>query len=138
MTRIKYSADLMKYMSFFEALTTVKLKDCFTTNSQLVFVVQEGQAGKAIGKNGYNAKKIEKALKKKIKIMEFDTDVTKFVSNLIYPLKAKEVREENGLVTIIGGDVKTKALLIGRNSQNLQSTEEILRRYFHIKGIRVI
>ncbi|HHI04241.1 MAG TPA: hypothetical protein ENL45_01715, partial [Candidatus Woesearchaeota archaeon] len=71
--KIKYDLSLMKFMSFFESLTNTKLKDCFVDkNEMLVFVVEENQIAKAIGKNGVNVKRIKERLNRKIKIVEFN------------------------------------------------------------------
>ena len=66
MARIKYNIDVMKYMSLFESLTGAKIKDCIV-NDTIIFIVHENEMGKAIGKHGSNIKRVENALKKKIK-----------------------------------------------------------------------
>lgn len=137
MIKIKYDLDLIKYMSFFESITGAKLKDCILSDGTLTFVVQEGQAGRAIGKNGSNIRKIEGALNKKVRVVEFDAGLMKFISNLIYPLEA-ELSEEEGVVMLRSRDTKTKALLIGRDSQNIRKTGEIVRRYFDVKKVKVV
>ena len=58
----------MKIMSLFETLTQAKLKDCIF-DERIIFIVEENQIGKAIGKNGVNVRKIESALNKKVKIV---------------------------------------------------------------------
>jgi len=63
---IKYDLQLIGYINIFENITKTNVKDCFMNNKdQLVFVVNENQAGKAIGKNGLNAKRLEKYSVKK-------------------------------------------------------------------------
>ena len=137
--KIKYDLNLMKFMSFFESLTNTRLKDCFIDkNSLLVFVVEENQIAKAIGKKGVNVRNIKEKLNRKIKIVEFNPHLETFVANLINPLKAKEIKIDDKIVTIVGPDTKTKGLLIGRNGQNLRNYEEIVNRYFDIKEIKVI
>lgn len=139
MIKIKYDLNLMRFMSFFESLTNTKLKDCFIdNNSLLVFVVEENQIAKAIGKKGVNAKRIKEKLNRKIKIVEFNPHLEIFVANLINPLKEKEINVSDKVVTIVGPDTKTKGLLIGRNGQNLRNYEEIVKRYFDINEIKVI
>ena len=93
--------------------------------------------GKAIGKQGSNIKRAENALKKKIRLAEFNNDVCQFVQNLIYPLKAKEVKEEDGIVTIYVDDTKTRGMLIGRDRHNINSTTDIVKRYFKTEEIKV-
>ena len=136
MTRIKYTSDIMKYMSMFESLTGAKLKDCIADDS-IMFIVQENDMGRAIGKNGSNIKRVESLLKKKIKLIEFSSNVTQFVGNLINPIKAKEIKEEDGIVNIYAEDVKTKGMLIGREKHKINSINDIVKRYFQVKEVKV-
>ena len=136
MTRIKYSYDIIKYMSMFESLTGAKLKDCITDDN-IMFIVQENDMGRAIGKNGINIKRMEGLLKKRIKLIEFNNNVAKFVGNLINPIKAKEIKEEEGIVNIYAEDVKTKGMLIGRERHRINSINNIVKRYFRIKEVKV-
>ena len=139
MTRIKYDIELMRFISLFESLTSAKVKDCFFDGKkQLIFVVEQGDMAKAIGKNGANAKRVENLLNRKIKIVEFNPEVVIFAENLLRPLRVREIRDDAGIVTIFGGDTKTKGLLIGRNSSNLKDCEEIIKRYFDIKSVKVM
>ena len=127
----------MRYISLFESLTGAKVKDCIA-NDTILFIIHENEMGKAIGKHGSNIKRVENTLKKKMKLVEFNKDVSQFVQNLIYPLKAKEIEEEDGIVTIHGGDRKTKGLLIGRDRHNISSVNDIVKRYFKIEEVKVI
>ena len=126
----------MRYMSLFESLTGAKVKDCIL-NDIVMFVVHENEMGKAIGKHASNIKRVENTLKKRIKLVEFNNDVSQFVQNLIYPLKAREIKEEDGIVTVYGEDTRTKGLLIGRDRRNLNSINDIVKRYFKIEEVKV-
>ena len=136
MARIKYSSDLMKYISLFESVTRAKVRDCIV-NEDVIFVVHENEMGRAIGKQGSNIKRIEGILKKKIRLIESSNDVSQFVQNLIYPIRAKEIKEEDGLVTIYGNDTKTRGMLIGRDKHKINSINDIVKRYFKIKEVKV-
>ena len=137
MNKIRYDFRLIKYISLFETLIGVNVKDCIDINP-LTFVVEENKIGKAIGKNGVNVKRLERVFNRKIKILEFNPDILQFVKNVIYPLKVDEVSKENNTLIIKGKDNTNKALLIGRESQNLKSTTEIVKRYFEIDNIKVV
>ncbi|MBR9691293.1 NusA-like transcription termination signal-binding factor [Candidatus Woesearchaeota archaeon] len=130
--------DLMKYMSLFEKITRVNAKDCFKQAEKIVFIVSEGLAGKAVGQKGVNIKKMEGLFKKKIKIIELSDDLIDFVKNVIHPLGAREIKEEDGVVTIIPVDSQTRGYLIGREAVNLRGFEEVVKRYFDIKEIKVV
>jgi len=134
--KIKYDKQTMKVMAFFESMTNIPLKDCIANNSQFVFVVHKGNIGKAIGKNGVNAKKLQNALKRKIKIVEFNPLPTEFVKSLISPLMA-DVSEEDSIIRLRCTDGSTRSLLIGRDARNIRNYENIVKRYFD-KKLKVI
>lgn len=136
MARIKYNIDVIKYITLFESLTGAKVKDCIV-NESIVFIIHENEMGKAIGKQGANIRRVENAIKKKIRLVEFNSDISQFIQNLISPIRAKEIKEEEGIVTIYGNDTKSRGLLIGRDRRNLNSVNDIVKRYFGIKEIKV-
>ena len=136
MNRIKYDSDLMKLMTLFESMTGAKVKDCIA-NEKLIFVMEENEMGKAIGKNGVNIKRMENMLKKKIKLVEFSSDVLQFVKNVIYPIEVSGIIQEDNIIKIHGKDTSTKAMLIGRERQNINHLSDIVKRYFNIKEIKV-
>lgn len=122
----------MKYISLFESLTGAKLKDC-VANDVIMFIVRENEMGKAIGKKGVNIRRIEGLLKKKIKLVEFNENVLQFIENLIKPIKAKEITNEDDVINIYADDTKTKGMLIGRDRNKINSINEIVKRYFKVE-----
>ncbi|MBS3109047.1 NusA-like transcription termination signal-binding factor [Candidatus Woesearchaeota archaeon] len=139
MDRIKYDIKAMGFISIFEQTTGAKLKDCIIGDSVLTFIVQENEIARAIGKHGSNVKRLERMLKKKVRIVEFKPVLVDFIKSLIYPLQAQEISiNEQNQIIIKGPDVHTKSMLIGRNASNLRATEAVVKRYFEIKEIRVI
>ena len=136
--KIKFDIDIMKFFSIFEKITKTNAKDCFKQDKRIVFTVNEGMAGKAVGKAGANIKKLENIFKKKVRIVEFNPDLIEFIKNVIHPLQAKEIREEADIVTITPVDSTTRGYLIGREAVNLRQYEEIVKRYFEIKEIKVV
>lgn len=137
MNKIKFDSVLIKLMTLFESTTGAKVKDCIA-NEKLVFIIEENEMGKAIGKNGANIKRMENMLKKKIKLVEFSNDLVQFVKNAIHPIEPAEITGEDGIITIRGKDTSSKAMLIGREKQNINHLMEIVKRYFDVKEIRVV
>ena len=137
MTRVKYDYDMIKLMMLFESISGAKIKDCIS-NDRILFIVGENDMGRAIGKNGANIKKFESKLKKKVKLAEFSNDAAQFVRNLAYPAEISDVKNENGILTIRGKDSNSRAMLIGRERQNLNHMADIVKRYFDVKEIKVI
>ncbi len=137
MMKIKFDQNVIKTMSMFELVTRVGAKDCFDLDDKMYFVVGTGQVGKALGKGAVNVKKLENMLKKKVRIVEYSTDLGQFVRNVVNPLKLNEVVIEGGVVTITAVDHKTRGLLIGRGAQHLRQYEQIVKRYFPIEEMKV-
>jgi len=125
-------------MSLFETITRVQPKDCIAQESQLLFIVPENKMSQAIGRQGINVKKLERALKRNIKIVPFKETVISFIVHLLHPLQIKEAKEEAGIITLTPQDTKTRGMIIGRGATNLRSLEAITKRYYPIKEIKVI
>ena len=136
MARIKYDINIMRYISLFESLTGAKVKDCIV-NDSILFIVHKNEMGKAIGKHGSNIKRFENALNKKIRVAEFNDSIPQFIQNLIYPIKAKDIKEEDKIITIYGSDTKTKGMLIGRDRHKINLIRDIVKRYFDVEDIKV-
>ena len=127
----------MKLITLFESMTGAKVKDCIS-NERLTFIIEENEMGKAIGRNGANIKRMENAIKRKIKLAEFSNNAVQFVKNMVHPIEVEDIREEEGIITIHGRDTGTKAMLIGRERQNLNHLSDIVKRYFDVKEIKVV
>ncbi len=137
MNKIKYDSELMKLITFFESISGAKVKDCIT-NEKILFVIKQDDMGKAIGKKGANIKRIENALKKRVKLVEFNDDAVQFVKNMMHPIEVSQIEHENNIITIHGKDISTKAMLIGRERQNINHMTKIIKRYFDVEEIKVV
>ena len=127
----------IQYINLFEKIARVRAADCFTFGLYTVFIVPQDELSKAIGQNGVNAKKISDILKKKIKIIPHTTNKEEFVKAILYPIKIKEIKFENGALNIKAGS-QAKAQIIGRESMRLKNLKEIIERYFKVDAIRVM
>jgi transcription termination/antitermination protein NusA len=137
--KITYDMQLMAFMSAFTNATGVSPKDClYDSFNLLTFVVPEGDMGKALGKGGRNVKYLERDLNRKIKIVEFNPDVSQFVRNVVYPVETRLVEQQDKQIMIEAADLRSRGLLIGRAAQNLRNYESIVKRYFDISELRVM
>lgn len=136
--KISFDTDMIKFMNLFENITRAKLKDCFYDRDKLVFLIEAGEMGKALGKNKTNILRLEKMLKKKIKIVEFSSERAQFITNYLAPLRVTDIKEEEDVVIVTGADTKTKGLMIGIKAQNLRNLEKIVGKYFKIEEIKVV
>lgn len=137
MSKIVYDSNTLKIMSLFETVTRTSLKDCIHNEGEMVFIVNAGDAGKAVGSKGKNVRTLEHSLRTRIKITEYSDNPVSFIKNLIYPLQAAEVESVNETLVIKTDNGKTRSLLIGRNANRLRAFEAIVQRYFPIKEIKI-
>jgi len=118
-----------------EKITRVRVKDCFKDDDDetIYFIVHRGEMGKALGKGGANIKKVQQVLDKKIRVIEYNDDLVAFVKNVIYPVEVEEINVDNNTVIIKDSRKKTKSLLIGRESRNLNIIKRAVRRFFNVE-----
>ena len=135
---MKINLEIIQFINFFEKLTKTSVKNCFFEDEKLIFIVNPGQASKAVGKNGVNAKKFTEKTNKRIKIVEFNSESTTFVRSLISPIKPENIEKENNIIIIKPQSTKDKGLLIGRNAKNLENLKKIVQKYFEeIQDIKI-
>lgn len=132
MTRLKLNPESIGLSSLMEKITRARVKDCFMDDDTVYFVVDSGEMGKALGKGGLNIKKVQSEIRKKVKVIEFKEDVKDFIRNVIYPLKVEQIIEDEGVVIIKDSSKKTKSLLIGRESRNLNTLIRAVQRFFNV------
>ena len=138
MIKIKYDVNLLGLMNTFEKITRAKLTDCFIDDNELLtFVVEKNNLPRAVGKNGSTVKKLERLMKRKIKVVENSSEIVKFIQNYIYPLKVDDIKQEENIIVMKSQDTKTKGLLIGRQAKNLRNLERVVKRYFEVEEIKV-
>lgn len=137
MSKIKYDADIMKIISIFENMTGAKIKDCIV-DDKVLFIVEEQDMGKAIGRRGSNIQRLESMLNRRVKVVGFSHDVKQFVRNLLHPIQVMEITEEAGNITIKGHDTRTRALIIGRDRTNINHILNVANRFFSVGDIKVI
>lgn len=134
MTKKKFDMEAIGFINLFEKITKVNVKDCIFDEDIIYFLVENGKAGKAIGKNGNKIKKLRKKLKKNIKVFEYDEDSREFVKKLIPKNKSLEVKNKKISISV---DPKEKGKIIGRNGKNINKIRELLKRNSDVKKLEI-
>ncbi len=137
MDKIKITSDDLQIIALLEQMTGARVKDCIIGETNVTIVVETGDIGKAVGQGGRNAKLLEQRLKKRIKIIEYHPELLTFVTAVIAPLRVRDARVEQDIVTLYPADSQTRGALIGRGGSMLRTYENIVKRHFPIKEIKV-
>ena len=137
---VTLDTETIRLITLFENLTGAGVRDCLVDDENRIvyFVIEEGDIGKAIGKNGVVVKKTESLIRKDIKVFEFSDDVETFARNLIPAINLVKLKTENGRSVIdVWVDKRNKAVIIGRDGKNLKVYKELLQRHHGISGVTV-
>jgi len=81
---ITFTEETLRYISLFEKITKARVRDCMETEEKLVYVVDPGQANRAVGKAGENVIKLKNTTGKNIQVVEFSDDAETFIKNVFY------------------------------------------------------
>ena len=133
----------MRLISLFQNVTKATARDCLDDEKQnrIIFVVNEGKMGLAIGKGGCNIKSLQNILKRNVELLEYSDDPIKFLKNILNPKLINEVKldtkpDGSSQATIIV-DQGNKGLVVGREGRNAEKARLFAKRYFDISSVQI-
>lgn len=138
MEKIVYSQDSFQSIALFESMTNVHVKDMIVDENKMLVILEKDEFEKLMQRTGLKLQHLERMFKKHIRIVKFDCDVKNFLINLVYPIKIKSIREEEGVFNIEPEEKTYKGLLIGKNGGNLNFVKKVVSRFFDFKNIFVV
>ena len=140
---IKLSTDQMRLISLFQNVTKATARDCLDDEKQdrIIFVVNEGKMGLAIGKGGSNIKSLQNILKRNVELVEHFDDPVKFLKNILNPKFINEVKldtkPDGSSYAIVIVDHGKKGLVVGREGRNAEKARLFAKRYFNISNVLI-
>ncbi|VVB61291.1 KH domain protein [uncultured archaeon] len=141
MAEITLSNETVQYINLASTQTGASIRDCVVEEDRVVFVVEKGQLGVAIGSKAKNLEKLRSLFKKNVKFVEFDEDKTRFVSNLCKPYEVTKVTiEGNDEISMVRIEVnpRDKSKLIGKGGRNINMIRKMVQRHYHIKDVQIV
>ena len=140
---IKLTTDQIKLMSLFQNVTGATARDCIEDEKQdrVIFVVNQGKMGLAIGKGGATIRNLQNVVKKNVELVEFSDDPAEFLKNMLNPKLVTEVminkRLDGSLQAIVLVDAKKKGIVVGREGRNAEKARLLAKRYFQISSVLI-
>ena len=138
MVDIKLDAESLRIFSMFERLTGAELKDYFEEEDRVVFVVVEGQVGRAVGKGAQNLKRLRESLQKEVNLFGFAADREQFLKNLLHRFKVETVEWEdrNGdIIAHVKLPAEDKGKAIGKGGRNIQLVRTLMKRHHQVADV---
>ena len=140
---IKLTTDQMRMMSLFQNVTGATARDCVEDEKQdrVIFVVNTGKMGLAIGKGGVHIKSLQNIVKRNVELVEYDEDPAKFLTNLLNSKLISEVkinkRADGSKQAIVMVDPRKKGIVVGREGRNAEKARMLAKRYFDISSVLI-
>ena len=141
---IKLTSDELRLMSLFQSVTSATARDCIVDEKmdRVIFVVNKGQMGLAIGKGGSTIKQLQNVVAKKIELVEYSDDPAEFIRNMLNADMVNDVRlsdrpdgTKQAVVTV---DQRKKGAVVGREGRNAEKARLLAKRYFQITNVQIV
>jgi len=140
MANVTFTEDTLRYIAFFQEATRTTVVDCVENENRLIYVVQEGDLGRAIGKGGENVARLRQKMKKEILVIELSSDPATFVRNVFRPygVKKVEIEDREGVThATVTVSATEKGRAIGREGRNLRLWRDLIARHHAITSVNV-
>ncbi|AJZ75701.1 NusA-like transcription termination signal-binding factor [Candidatus Nitrosotenuis cloacae] len=140
---IKLTTDQMRLISLFQNVTGASARDCVEDEKQnrVIFVVNEGKMGLAIGKGGAHIRNLQNIVKKNVELVEYSDDPVTFLKNMLNAKLVTDVKLNKRLdgttQAIVLVDAKKKGIVVGREGRNAEKARLLAKRYFEITSVLI-
>jgi len=137
---MKIDSEGMQNIAMLESLTGAGARDCVMDEESetALFVINEGDMGLAIGKNGKNIKKVEQNLGKSVELVEYSEDPEQFIANALKPADVEDVSVESqgeGKVAKVTVEENQKGAAIGKEGANIEKAKLLGERHHKVKDV---
>ncbi|MEW5840365.1 NusA-like transcription termination signal-binding factor [Nitrososphaera sp.] len=144
MTEIKLTSDELKLISLFSSVTSATARDCIVDDKmdRVIFVVNKGQMGLAIGKGGATIKQLQQVVGRKVELVEFSDNPADFIRNMLNADMVSDVRINDRMdgtkQAIVTVDQRKKGAVVGREGRNAEKARLLAKRYFNISSVLIV
>lgn len=123
-----------RYIEELRILTKATSVDCLVDDrfERIIYVIKPGDMGLSIGKNGDNIRKMSRVLGKRIEMVEYDEDPSRFVANMFKPAEVTGVifEGEDGPVKVLVPEKGDFGLAIGKGGSTIEKARQLVRRFY--------
>ncbi|MDD1677658.1 MAG: NusA-like transcription termination signal-binding factor [Methanomicrobiales archaeon] len=142
MGEIVLTEDCMRHISQFETLTGASSRDCIIDdrNQRIIFVVNPGEMGRAIGKKGASIKNASEEMGKRIEVVEYSPNPEQFLRNCFLPAQVTEVEfvnENDDRIAIVSVRDEDRGIAIGKDGKNIFKAKRLAQRQHDIADVRL-
>ncbi|MDD2474061.1 MULTISPECIES: NusA-like transcription termination signal-binding factor [unclassified Methanoculleus] len=143
MPQVVLTEECMRLISQFESLTGAGSRDCIVDNrnERIIFVINPGDMGLAIGKGGSSIKKASDVMGKRIEVVEYAPDPAQFLRNCFLPAQVTGIEfstnEEDLQVALVEVRDEDRGLAIGKGGKNIFKAKVLAQRQHDIADVQL-
>jgi N utilization substance protein A len=144
MPQVTLTEECMRLISQFESLTGAGSRDCIVDNrnERIIFVINPGDMGLAIGKSGSSIKKASDVMGKRIEVVEYSADPSQFLRNCFLPAQVTgidfDTDEEDQQIALIEVRDEDRGLAIGKAGKNIFKAKVLAQRQHDIADVQLM
>jgi len=142
--KIKLTTDELRLISLFQSVTSASARDCIVDEKmeRVIFIVNKGHMGLAIGKGGMTIKQLQNVVTKKVELVEYSDDPSEFIRNILNSEMVNDIkineRSDGSRQAIVSVDPKRKGVVVGREGRNAEKARLLAKRYFQISNVLIV
>ncbi|HET7147860.1 MAG TPA: NusA-like transcription termination signal-binding factor [Candidatus Nitrosopolaris sp.] len=142
--KIKLTPDEFRLISLFQSITSASARDCIVDEKmeRVIFIVNKGQMGLAIGKGGATIKQLQNVVAKKVELVEYSDNASEFIRNILNSEMVNDIkineRSDGTKQAVVFVDPKRKGVVVGREGRNAEKARLLAKRYFQISNVMIV
>jgi transcription termination/antitermination protein NusA len=142
--KIKLTPDELRLISLFQTISSASARDCIVDDKmeRVIFIVNKGHMGLAIGKGGATIKQLQNVVAKKVELVEYSDDASEFIRNILNSEMVNDIkineRSDGSKQAVVFVDPKRKGVVVGREGRNAEKARLLAKRYFQISNVLIV
>ena len=142
--KIKLTPDELRLISLFQSITSASARDCIVDDKmeRVIFIVNKGHMGLAIGKGGATIKQLQNVVEKKVELVEYSENASEFIRNILNSEMVNDIkineRSDGSKQAVVFVDPKRKGVVVGREGRNAEKARLLAKRYFQISNVLIV
>ncbi|MCL4517638.1 MAG: NusA-like transcription termination signal-binding factor [Thaumarchaeota archaeon] len=142
--KIKLTSEELGLMSLFQNISGATARDCIIDPKieRVIFVVNKGEMGLAIGKSGETIKKVQAKIGKPVELVEWAEDAKQLIINSLNPQFVSEIRvterPDGSRTATVVVEQRKKGAILGKGGRNAEKARLLARRYYSVETIHIV
>ena len=140
MKEITIDNKIMGYISLFEKVAHVEVKECIENEDMILFIVGERRLQEIFKRNENAISVIRERTGKHVLIAEQSRDLLTFVRNIFFRFGVREVIvnwKEGQTDVLVGVNQSDVGKAIGKEGRNIKLFREAIIRSFNVRSVNI-